>query len=268
VPAHKSDVITDLTGVRNIKLVLAYDGTAYAGWQRQLVSPTIQQTIEDKIAVMTGTSVVLHGAGRTDAGVHALAMVANFYTEADVPELGFQRGLNSLLPQDIRVLSATEVAHEFHARYRAVGKSYRYALTIADTLLPTERLYSAHIFGPFDTGAVQECLESLVGVHDFSSFETAGSRDLLDAGRRGAVREISAAVMRQVPGDSCRYHIEIAGDGFLRHMVRNIVGTLIEVGRGKRSVAGFMAVLAARDRAAAGKTAPARGLFLQEVFYK
>lgn len=253
--------------MRNIKLTMAYDGTNYAGWQRQLKQPTIQQTVEDKIAVMTGTPVILHGAGRTDAGVHALAMVANFYTEAAIPEVGFRQGLNSLLPEDIRIISAESVAQDFHARHRAIGKSYRYIITVGDALLPTERLYSAYVFGAFDAGTVQKCLEAIVGEHDFSSFETAGSRDVTEPGRRGAVREIFSAGMRKVTGDSCRYYIEISGDGFLRHMVRNIVGTLIEVGRGKRSVEDFQMVLASRDRKVAGKTAPARGLFLQEVFY-
>lgn len=253
--------------MRNIKLILAYDGTNYAGWQRQQNQPTIQQALEDRIAVMVGKPTVLYGAGRTDAGVHALAMTANFLTEAAIPAMGFRRGLNSLLPEDIRVLAAAEVALDFHARFLAIGKSYRYVMSVGELLLPTERLYCAQVAGPFDEQAARASLQCLVGVHDFSCFEATGSRDPAAKGGRGAVREIFSADIRKDNGHACRYVIEIAGDGFLRHMVRNIVGTVMEVGRGAMTVADFRAVLAGRDRTRAGKTAPARGLFLKEVFY-
>lgn len=253
--------------VRNIKLVIAYDGTAYAGWQRQKAAPTIQGVIEEKIAVMTDESVTLLGAGRTDAGVHALGMVANFQTSAKIPVEGFRKGLNSLLPEDIRVRDVAEVGLEFHSRYDAVGKIYFYDISIGEIVLPTERLYRARVGGEFDPGPVKSCLKLLLGKHDFTSFEASGSRDIEKTHGKGAVREMFTAKLVQDSNGPEKFRFIIAGDGFLRHMVRNIVGTLVEVGQGKRSIADFQAVLTARDRATAGPTMPASGLFLQEVYY-
>ena len=144
--------------VRNIKLVIAYDGTAYAGWQRQKVDPTIQGVLEEKIAVMTGESVIVHGAGRTDAGVHALGMVANFQTQAQVPVEGFRKGLNSLLPEDIRIRDVSEVGLDFHSRYSAIGKVYFYDISVGEFILPTERLYRERVGGEFDPEPVKSCL--------------------------------------------------------------------------------------------------------------
>lgn len=253
--------------VRNIKLVIAYDGTAYAGWQRQKVAPTIQGMLEEKIAVMTGEVVTLNGAGRTDAGVHALGMVANFQTSAKIPVEGFHKGLNSLLPEDIRVRNVSEVEQGFHSRYSAVGKIYFYDVSIGEIVLPTERLYRVRVGGKFDPEPVKSCLKMLLGQHDFTSFEATGSRDTEKVNGKGAVRKIFTAKIVQDSSDPAKFRFIIAGDGFLRHMVRNIVGTLVEVGQGKRSVSDFQAVLAAQDRAVAGPTMPANGLFLQEVYY-
>lgn len=254
--------------MRNIKITLAYDGTGYAGWQRQKGQPTIQQTIEEKIEVMTGRAVVLNGAGRTDAGVHALAMTANFRTEAMIPEEGLRAGLNSLLPEDIRILQVAEMHPDFHARFDAVGKCYHYFFSTGGLQLPTERLYTYHLHDVLDRGAMQRCLDLLVGQHDFSSFEAAGSRDRHHKEGKGAIRRIFWAGIKDDGHSPPRYCLDIAGNGFLRHMVRNIAGTLFEVGRNKRSEADFSAAFGARDRAAAGPTAPARGLFLKEVFYE
>ena len=251
---------------RNIKLVLAYDGTSYAGWQRQKKEETIQGILEERIAVMTGDSPALHGAGRTDAGVHSLGMVANFHTISSIPCSGFLKGLNSMLPDDIRVLSVSEESAEFHARYSATGKKYVYVFSFQEVILPTERLYCAHFRGPLDISAMRECLDAIIGEQDFSSFEASGSREYKDSGR-GAVREIFSACLDRAEEGSERFVFEITGDGFLRHMVRNIVGTLIEVGQGRRTVDEFRNVIKACDRSAAGPTAPARGLFLKEVFY-
>lgn len=253
--------------VRNIKLVIAYDGTAYAGWQRQKAAPTIQGVLEEKIAVMTDESVTLLGAGRTDAGVHALGMVANFQTSTKIPVEGFRKGLNSLLPEDIRVRDVSEVGNDFHSRYSAIGKIYFYDISIAEIVLPTERLYRERVGGRFDPEPVKSCLKLLLGQHDFTSFEAAGSRDTEKLTGKGAVRKIFTAKLVQGSNDPDKFRFIIAGDGFLRHMVRNIVGTLVEVGQGKRSTTDFQAVLTARDRAAAGPTMPANGLFLQEVYY-
>lgn len=250
--------------MRNIRLLIAYDGTAYAGWQRQAVQPTIQGQLEEKISLMTKSPVTLHGAGRTDAGVHALGMVANFHTLSSVPCSGFVKGLNCLLPDDIRILQAERVAPDFHARFEAKGKIYAYQFMSAPIVLPHQRLYYAHLPNQLDLPMMEAALAIVVGEHDFSSFEAVGSRDLSRAGGRGAVRRIfSAKLQRQGDGWAMLIH----GDGFLRHMVRNIAGTVFEVGQGKRSLVNFTETLAAKDRSRAGLTAPAKGLFLNEVIY-
>ena len=250
---------------RNIKLLLSFDGTGYAGWQKQKSEETIQGVIENRLQVMTGEYTCLHGAGRTDAGVHALGMVANFETEAEIPCTGFVRGLNSLLPDDIRVLDAEEADRDFHARRSARAKTYWYHLTNGPVQLPTERLYCAHVFAELDFEAMQDGFGYLIGTHDFSSFEGTGSRDPELAGR-GAVRTImEAGIMTAGEGNYKRF--VITGDGFLRHMVRNIVGTMLEVGQGRLLPSEIVSILAARDRSAAGPTAPARGLFLKQILY-
>ena len=252
-------------GNRIVKLVLAYDGTAYCGWQRQQGGQqTIQGIVEEKISTMTNRQVALHGAGRTDAGVHALAMVAHFRTDCTIPCHGLVAGLNSMLPPDIRVLAASDEAADFHARHSAVAKVYRYQFFFGDILLPTLRLYWAQFRGQPDLAAMETCLQLLVGKYDFSSFEASGSREP-DAAR-GAVRTIFHVGLVRGAGPGM-IRMEICGDGFLRHMVRNIAGTVVEVALAKRSVEDFLAVLAARDRSLAGPTAPARGLFLKEVLY-
>jgi tRNA pseudouridine38-40 synthase len=254
--------------VRNIKLVLAYDGTGYAGWQRQLGQTTIQQVVEEALARLTQVPVsTLHGAGRTDAGVHAEGMVANFQTVVAIPLSGLVRGLNGMLPQAIRVLAAEKVANDFHARYNARGKVYVYTFIVTEILPPCSRLYAAQVRGSFACGTVRLCLPMLIGTHDFSSFEASGSRDLSITGGRGAVRTIFSARLAEEGKDSQVYRLIIAGDGFLRHMVRNIVGTLFDVGRGRLTPLDFQEIVAGRDRALAGATAPAKVLSLKTVLY-
>lgn len=253
--------------MRNLMLKIAFDGTAYAGWQRQADQPTIQGVIEDKLLVMTRVKVAVHGAGRTDAGVHALGMTASFETESEIPCDGFYRGLNSMLPEDIRILEVIDKVPGFHARKSARGKFYLYKLQVGGICLPTDRLYCHHLKYDIDLGLIGECLGILVGEHDFSSFEATGSRDPRYTEGRGAVRTIKRAELTAGEGVPRPVAFEFIGDGFLRHMVRNMVGTLLEVGSGRISVGDFRDVLAGRDRTAAGPTAPARGLFLKEVFY-
>ena len=250
---------------RNIKLLLAFDGTNYAGWQKQASAATIQGVIEAGLQIMTREHTSLHGAGRTDAGVHAIGMVANFATGTSIPCQGFAKGLNSLLPPDIRVLEATEVDGNFHARRSARAKTYWYNLTTGPVQLPTERLYWAHVAAELDIDAMKAGLQLVLGSHDFASFEGAGSREPGVAGR-GAVRTIFTADFKSL-GPGGRYRFIITGDGFLRHMVRNIVGTMLEVGLGRLAPGAIAAIMAAGDRSAAGPTAPPHGLFLKEVRY-
>ncbi|MBU0682655.1 MAG: tRNA pseudouridine(38-40) synthase TruA [Proteobacteria bacterium] len=254
--------------MRTLRLTLAFDGTNYAGWQCQKNQPTIQGVLEAKLARMTATKVQVNGAGRTDAGVHALGMVASFCTDTSIPVNGFRKGLNSMLPPDIRVLEVVEEVSGFHARFSAVAKAYEYRLDICDTQLPTERLYAHHLRQPLDQESMQLCLQALVGTHDFSSFEATGSRDLGQEGGRGAVRTLFLADYRESASEIVRHgFFHFVGNGFLRHMVRNLVGTLIYVGQGKLTPAGFVNILQARDRTVAGPMAPARGLFLKSVSY-
>ncbi|HEB70093.1 MAG TPA: tRNA pseudouridine(38-40) synthase TruA [Desulfobulbus sp.] len=252
---------------RNIRLVIAFDGTAYNGWQRQKNGPTIQGTLERKLSVLCCESVCIHGAGRTDAGVHALGMVAHFKTGAVRPLSAFTRGLNSMLPHDIRILEACEMPSDFHSRYHALAKTYRYDLFTGDVMPPTRRLYEAHLPGSFDLTACRRSLLLLMGSHDFASFEGAGSRDPLRKDGRGAVRTIFQARCSPISGQPNRWSFSITGDGFLRHMVRNIVGTLRQVGMGIISPDDFAAIVAACDRHQAGPTAPACGLFLEQIYY-
>lgn len=251
--------------MRNIKLLIAFDGTGYNGWQRQRHDITIQGEIEDRLALMTGNSVSLHGAGRTDAGVHAEGMVANFQTTSSIPCPAFFQGLNSLLPNAIRIRRVSDEPPGFHARFSARGKHYQYHIAASPVLMPAERLYSLHVPQPLDESAISRCLAYLIGTHDFASFENAGSRDKTLTDGRGSIRTISVADWRRT-GEQ-HFMFSFIGDGFLRQMIRNLVGTLLEVGRGKRTPEDFQRILAAKERAAAGPTAPAHGLTLKEVLY-
>lgn len=251
--------------LRNIRLLIAFDGTDYSGWQRQKDAATIQGEIESRLIVMTGEQIMLHGAGRTDAGVHAEGMVANFHTASTIQPLAFFNGLNSMLPPEIRILRADQADLSFHARFSAKGKHYLYRLHTGPVLMPQHRRYCLHHRGAIDTSAVRACLSLICGTHDFASFENSGSRDKNSIDGRGSVRTIFAADLQQT-GEH-EYVFSFIGDGFLRQMVRNIVGTLLEAGRGKLAVDAFQRVLQARNRTAAGPTAPARGLTLKEVLY-
>ncbi|MDD3814027.1 MAG: tRNA pseudouridine(38-40) synthase TruA [Desulfocapsaceae bacterium] len=251
--------------MRNIKLTIAYDGTDYSGWQRQKNAITIQGEIERCLQIISTHPVSLHGAGRTDAGVHAKAMVANFHTETTISCPTFIRGLNGLLPRSIRILDSCEVAHDFHARFSAKAKTYTYSLFTGQIQLPMQRLYSVHTPAISHQESIELCLEKIRGTHDFASFEASGSRDLKAPSRRGSVRTMSQATFTKVSQET--YHFQFTADGFLRHMVRNLVGTLLEAGRGRCTVLEFKETLQARKRSAAGPTAPAHGLVLDKIFY-
>ena len=251
--------------MRNLKLTIAYDGTNYSGWQRQRNAVTIQGEIEKVLARLCNTHIDLHGAGRTDAGVHALAMIAHFQTDSNISDSDFKRALNSILPEAIRIIAAEEVDSSFHSRFSATAKTYFYSIETAPVQDPFSRLFTLHFPQQLDPEKINQCLDILTGSHDFASFEASGSRDTTLTTGRGSVRTIFTATFEETSATSYRFMFR--GDGFLRHMVRNLVGTLLDVGRGRTTVEGFKTILAAKNRASAGPTAPAHGLFLQEVSY-
>jgi len=252
--------------MRNLKITLSFDGTDYSGWQRQKNAVTIQGEIETALSRICNKQITLHGAGRTDAGVHALAMVANFETDSAILPKVFQKALNSILPFAIRILAMEEMDEQFHSRFSSISKTYFYNIETAPVQSPIDRLYAIHIPQQLSLEAIERCLELLVGTHDFASFEASGSRDKSITTGRGSTRTLHKAIGQKTGETS--YQFEFNGDGFLRHMVRNIVGTLLDVGKGRTTVAEFKAILAAKDRASAGVTAPAHGLFLKQIYYK
>ena len=250
---------------RNIKLLIGYDGTEFSGWQRQNNSRTIQGEIEKLLNRMTREIILVNGAGRTDAGVHADGMVVHFQTASSISCTDFLRGLNAMLPEAIRIFHAEEVDAAFHARFSALGKLYQYEIFNGKVPPPRLRLYTLHVSSCLDLPSIRQCLAIIQGTHDFSSFENSGSRDKSICSGRGAVRTIQSAVLLTNNGELLS--LQFKGDGFLRNMVRNLVGTLLEAGRGKITPEEFSTILTAKDRTLAGPTAPAHGLCLKQVFY-
>ena len=249
--------------MRNIKLVLEYDGTNYNGWQKQPNMPTIQGTVEEALTQLTKTSIHTIGAGRTDTGVHAEGQIANFHTDVSIPVIAFQKGLNTLLPHDIVVSSAAEVSADFHARFSATSRRYRYTLLNRD--YPSALTRHTAYFYPNDinVNSVEAICNSLVGKRDFSSFQKTGSD------RQNPVCEIF---------ETCCWktneivYIEIEADSFLRGMVRAIVGTILKCvrhdsGNAENACAQFYKILSKKDRSRAGPSAPAHGLSLIRVKY-
>jgi len=248
--------------IRWLKLTVAYDGTAYAGWQIQPTEPTVQGVVEAAWREITQENARVSAAGRTDAGVHALGQVVGLATESRLSNGDLQRGLNAVLPDDVAVVHVEDARDGFHATHDAQTKTYRYHIHNGRTPDVFQRHYSWHYPQPLDAAAMQRAGQALVGRHDFSSFESAGSE------RPDSVRTITAlAVERGSDNLADRITIEVTGDGFLYNMVRAIVGTLVEVGKGAREVSWPAEVLAACDRCRAGQTAPAHGLFLVRVAY-
>ena len=246
--------------MQNFKLVIEYDGTAYQGWQRQNEGATIQGAIEAALETMTENPVPLIGSGRTDAGVHALNQVASFRVDTRLTPEIFKRGLNSLLPKDIVIKDCAAVDEAFHAQYSALSKVYQYRILNRFTPVALFRQYSWHIKKPLDLNAMNNAMAYLEGQHDFSAFEATGSP------RSDAFRTVIDADLTERDTDG--YVVfSIEADGFLRHMVRNVVGTLVDVGLGKVLPEGFEEILISKDRKKAGITAPAHGLVLKEVKY-
>ena len=268
--------------MRTVKLTLAYDGTRLVGWQRQAVGDSVQGILEDALARFEGRPVIVHGAGRTDAGVHALGQVASAEVTFTHDAATLARALNAQLPEDVRVLAVEEAAPGFHARFSARAKSYRYCIRNGAFASPFERAFAWHVPQPLDVQAMRDAAERLLGRHDFSVFRSIGT-DVPDAVRTlhaSAIAETAGAVpwllptVTTTPSASRGFSdagllltYEVSGDGFLRHMVRAIVGTLVEVGRGWRDPAQMDLLLQSKDRARAGATAPPHGLFLVRVDY-
>jgi len=240
-----------------IKLTLAYDGSFYHGWQRQPHLPTIQQTLEEALFRLTGNRTSVYGAGRTDAGVHALAQVAHFTSAAPFPPTTWVRGLNAMLPADIVVLEAETVPPPFHARFSACGKVYVYFIRQGALRSPFQR-HAWHCRGPLNLHRMRQAAKALEGEQDFTSFCAADGESL-----RRTVQLRSFTLEKK--GERIRIRIEASH--FLKQMVRNLVGFVVEVGLGRRSVLEIPDILAARDRRRAGPTAPPQGLFLLEVQY-
>jgi tRNA pseudouridine38-40 synthase len=248
---------------RTLKLTLAYDGTDFAGWQIQSNARTVQGTLRDVLVRITGEPVSLFGSGRTDAGVHALAQVASFDTDSHHSCDVFQRALNAELPPDIAVLAVEEAPPGFHAQRAALRKRYRYVIHDAGVRDVFARRYCWAVPYPLDDSAMHRAAKPLVGRHDFSSFETAGSP------RETSERTIYALDIKRPHSDrQYELHIEVEADGFLYNMVRAIAGTLVQVGRGVQPQQWVRQVLASKDRSAAGVTAPPQGLFLLRVEYE
>jgi tRNA pseudouridine38-40 synthase len=257
------------------KIVLSYDGTTFHGWQVQPARPTVQGTLAAALEKLTGECVLPQGSGRTDAGVHALAQVASFALEAEIPAENLLRALNRALPQSIRVLQVETVSEAFHARHKAMRKAYEYRIFERKMEKLDEEDICPPFLAPFvwdcrwslNVAAMKQASEHLCGTHDFSSFQ-ASDPDVAqrEAGASGPnpVKTLWVSDVRREDG-LLRYRV--TGSGFLHHMVRNIVGTLVEVGRGSLGADEMPKILAAKDRTAAGPTAPAQGLFLVRVDY-
>ena len=247
--------------MQNIKLTIEYVGTNYHGWQIQPLVPTIQGVLQAALRVALRAPVIPRGAARTDAGVHALGQVATFTSPDPVDCRRLLRSLNALLPDDIAVRSVEEVHGEFHARHAASGRIYRYQVAEGESLSPFLAAFAAHSRHPLDAAAMDEAAQVLLGRRDFSSFRAAG--DLSES----PVKEIRSSRVARAGehGDMIVYTVE--ANSFLQHMVRNIAGTLIEVGRGRCAVSQMRSILEARDRRRAGPTAAARGRCLMKVLY-
>ncbi|NLX69683.1 MAG: tRNA pseudouridine(38-40) synthase TruA [Clostridiales bacterium] len=245
--------------MKNIKLLIEYDGTNYSGWQRQTNALSVQQVLEEALFKLTGENVTVIGSGRTDSGVHARGQVANFFTASAIPPDRFSYALNTLIPSDIRVLDSGEVPGDFHARYSAVAKRYKYSIFMRAQAPAIGRNYYYHIPDRLDVDAMKAAVRYIIGTHDFKAFQSSGGS------QKSTVRTVYEASW-ELQSPDCLY-FNIKGNGFLYNMVRILVGTFIEIGRHKMTPSGMKYILESGERANAGPTAPPHGLCLEEVYY-
>ena len=245
--------------MRRIHLIVEYDGTNYAGWQRQENALAVQQALEEALSKLTRERIVVHGASRTDAGVHALGQSAHFDTECRIPADKFSYAVNTMLPPDIRIRSSEEVSPDFHARFSAKGKRYRYLFWDARHAGALNRFTHAHSIYPLDVGRMRAEAEALIGTHDFAAFAASGS----------VVKDTVRTLWRaDVTRDGDEVKLIVEGSGFLYNMVRIIAGTLRDIGSGKLEPGALRRAIETGDRLDLGVTAPAKGLTLMEVFYE
>lgn len=244
--------------MRNVKITIEYDGTDYAGWQIQPNGTSIQEMVQLAIGAITGEDdVKINGSGRTDAGVHAAGQVANFTTGSDIPAADLVHAINSKLPDDIAVIDAADVPAEFHARFSAKSKTYRYSILNRAARSPLDRRRRHFVRRPLDVAAMQAAAKHIVGEHDFAAFQSKPDG-------KPSVRRITELT---IDADGDEIHITVSANGFLYNMVRAIAGTLIEVGLGGHDAESIAALIESRDRSAAGATAPPQGLCLLRVEY-
>jgi tRNA pseudouridine38-40 synthase len=257
--------------VHNIKLTLAYDGTDFRGWQIQPGQPTVQGALTDVLEKLTQCRSMLHGAGRTDAGVHAAGQVANFKTQSALTAGEFQRSLNALLPPSIRVIASEEVGLEFHSRWDAIAKTYRYRIFRGRVVPPILWRYVQHDPYPLDFSSMAEAARQFEGEHDFTSFAASTGSEEDDRDRLTTRTIYHSEMLQGVGQDSgCsgeEWIYQVRGKSFLRYMVRKMVGTLVDVGRGKLTPEDIAALFAMRDRSKSGPTMPPHGLCMAEVEY-
>jgi tRNA pseudouridine38-40 synthase len=243
------------------KLTIAYDGTAYSGWQIQNNAVSIKSLLEGALATILRTPTPVVASGRTDAGVHAKAQVAHFISETTPDLKRLHLSLNGILPDDIRILSVEEASPDFHARYSAVSKEYHYHLHLERTTDPFKRLYAYHDYSPLDLEKMKEAARCFIGTHNFTTFANEASKG---SAAKNPVRTITRLDICEEPGG---IRLEFEGDGFLYKMVRNITGTLLDIARGKISVESISQLFEAKNRSLAPPAAPSRGLFLVKVNY-
>jgi len=266
------------TGRRTFKVTLSYDGTDFAGFQRQSNARSVQQVLEEALAPIEGSAVVVHGAGRTDSGVHALGQAASFRLTNQISTADLKQALNATFnatgSSDLRVLSVEEAPEDFNARFAARGKIYRYRIVNAELISPFERRFAWHVPRPLNLDAIRDASKALIGEHDFAAFQAAGG-DVKTSVRTVTCSEWAEQALDPPTGkppstgagQDRMLIYEIAGNGFLKYMVRSIVGTLIEIGYGRREPDSVQALLKSGERTKIGQTAPAHGLYLVRVDY-